>query len=35
MSVRAMDKSQEIQDMLNLIYDIYDEEGIPHTKESL
>jgi LysR family transcriptional regulator, benzoate and cis,cis-muconate-responsive activator of ben and cat genes len=35
MSVRAMDKSQEIQDMLDLIYDIYDEEGIPHTKESL
>ncbi|MBU3541947.1 LysR family transcriptional regulator [Polynucleobacter sp. MWH-Loch1C5] len=35
MSVRAMDKSHEIQDMLNLIYDIYDEEGIPHTKESL
>ncbi|MBU3585900.1 LysR family transcriptional regulator [Polynucleobacter sp. AM-26B4] len=35
MSVRAMDKSIEIQDMLSLIYDIYDEEGIPHTKESL
>lgn len=35
MSVRAMDKSIEIQDMLSLIYDIYDEEGIPHVKESL
>ena len=35
MSVRAMDKSQEIQNMLDLIYEIYDEEGIPHTKESL
>ncbi len=35
MSVRAMDKSLEIQDMLSLIYDIYDEEGIPHTKETL
>lgn len=35
MSVRAMDKSQEIQNMLDLIYEIYDEEGIPHTKETL
>jgi DNA-binding transcriptional LysR family regulator len=35
MSVRAMDKSPEIQNMLDLIYEIYDEEGISHTKESL
>lgn len=34
-SARAMDRSPEIQDLLTLIYDIYDEEGIPHTKESL
>ncbi len=35
MSVRAMDKSLEIQNMLNLIYEIYDEENIPHQKEIL
>lgn len=35
MSTRAMDRSQEILDLLQLIYDIYDEEGIPHTKETL
>lgn len=34
-STRAMDRSPEIQDLLSLIYDIYDEEGIPHTKETL
>ena len=34
-SARAMDRSPEIQDLLTLIYDIYDEEGIPHNKESL
>jgi DNA-binding transcriptional LysR family regulator len=35
MSTRIMDRSKELVDLLQLIYDIYDEEGIPHTKESL
>lgn len=35
MSVRSMDKSEEIDAMLRLIYRIYDEEGIPHTREVL
>lgn len=35
MSTRAMDKSEEIKEMLNLIYFIYDEEGVPYTREEL
>ena len=35
MSTRAMDKSEEIKEMLDLIYSIYDEEGVPYTREEL
>jgi hypothetical protein len=35
MSTRAMDKSEELKEMLNLIYRIYDEEGISYTREDL
>jgi len=35
MSTRSMDKSEEIKEMLDLIYSIYDEEGIPYTREEL
>lgn len=35
MSTRAMDKSEEIKEMLNLIYSIYDQEGIAFTREEL
>lgn len=35
MSVRSMDKSEEINEMLQLLYRIYDEEGISYIRESL
>ena len=35
MSTRAMDKSEDIKEMLDLIYCIYDEEGVPYTREEL
>ena len=35
MSMRAMDRSEEIKAMLDLIYGIYDEEGISYTREEL
>lgn len=35
MSTRSMDKSEEIKAMLDLIYSIYDEEGITYTREEL
>lgn len=35
MSVRSMDKSEEIYEMLQLIYRIYDEEGVSYTREEL
>lgn len=35
MSTRAMDKSEEIISMLDLIYSIYDEEGIQYVREEL
>jgi hypothetical protein len=34
-SARMMDKSEELNKLLQLIYDIYDAENIPHTKEIL
>lgn len=34
-SVRNMDKSEELVNMLAVIYEIYDEFGIPHVKEKL
>ncbi|MBU3590449.1 LysR family transcriptional regulator [Polynucleobacter sp. 78F-HAINBA] len=35
MSVRSMDKSEEINAMLQLLYRIYDEESIPYAREDL
>lgn len=35
MSLRALDKSEDIKAALNLIYGLYRSEGIPHTQESL
>lgn len=35
MSTRAMDKLEEIKAMLDLIYCIYDKEGIYYTREEL
>ena len=35
MSIRALDKSEDIKSMLALIYGLYRSEGIPHTQESL
>jgi LysR family transcriptional regulator, benzoate and cis,cis-muconate-responsive activator of ben and cat genes len=34
-SARHMDRSPELIDMLEVIYEIYDELGIPHVKHSL
>jgi DNA-binding transcriptional LysR family regulator len=34
-SVRNLDKSEELRNMLAVIYEIYDEAGIPHVKETL
>lgn len=34
-SVRNLDKSEELRNMLAVIYEIYDEVGIPHVKETL
>ena len=35
MSLRALDKSEDIKSMLTLIYGLYRSEGVPHTQESL
>jgi DNA-binding transcriptional LysR family regulator len=35
MSIRALDHSEAIQSLLQLIYGLYRAEGIPHTQESL
>ncbi|MFL6715284.1 MAG: LysR family transcriptional regulator [Burkholderiaceae bacterium] len=35
MSLRALDKSEDIKSMLALIYALYRSEGVPHTQESL
>jgi LysR family transcriptional regulator, benzoate and cis,cis-muconate-responsive activator of ben and cat genes len=35
MSIRALDKSDDIKSMLELIYGLYRAEGIPHTQEAL
>ncbi len=35
MSVRLMDQSEDLQFLLALIYDLYDEEKVPHIKEVL
>ena len=35
MSLRALDKSEDIKSMLALIYGLYRSEGVPHTQESL
>ena len=34
-SVRHMDRSPELEQMLAVIYEIYDDYGLPHVKESL
>jgi DNA-binding transcriptional LysR family regulator len=34
-SVRHMDRSPELQNMLAAVYSIYDDMGIPHVKETL
>jgi DNA-binding transcriptional LysR family regulator len=34
-SVRYMDRSPELQDMLGAVYSVYDDIGIPHVKEAL
>jgi hypothetical protein len=34
-SVRAMDRSPELENMLAAVYSIYDDLGIPHVKETL
>jgi DNA-binding transcriptional LysR family regulator len=34
-SVRLMDRSEELQNMLAIIYEIYDASGRPHVKEAL
>jgi DNA-binding transcriptional LysR family regulator len=34
-SVRAMDRSPELENMLAAVYSIYDDIGIPHVKETL
>ncbi|QCP09206.1 LysR family transcriptional regulator [Pseudoduganella umbonata] len=34
-SARAMDRSQELADMLAIIYEIYEERQIPHVREEL
>jgi DNA-binding transcriptional LysR family regulator len=35
MSIRALDKSEDIKSMLDLIYGLYRSEGIPHSQETL
>lgn len=35
MSLRALDKSEDIKSMLALVYELYRAEGVPHTQESL
>lgn len=35
MSIRALDKSEDIKSMLDLIYALYRSEGIPHSQEKL
>jgi hypothetical protein len=35
MSIRALDHSEDIRSMLDMIYGLYRSEGIPHTQESL
>ncbi|HEX8883875.1 MAG TPA: LysR family transcriptional regulator [Noviherbaspirillum sp.] len=35
MSLRALDKSEDIKSVLALIYELYRSEGVPHTQESL
>lgn len=35
MSLRALDKSEDLKSMLALIYELYRAEGVPHTRESL
>ena len=34
-SVRHMDRTPELEQMLAVIYDIYDDYGLPHTKQTL
>jgi len=35
MSIRALDKSEDIRSMLDLVYGLYRSEGVPHTQETL
>jgi hypothetical protein len=35
MSIRALDQSDDIKSLLDLIYGLYRSEGVPHTQESL
>ncbi|SFU81461.1 LysR family transcriptional regulator [Pseudoduganella namucuonensis] len=34
-SIRLMDRSEELRNMLQVIYDVYEARGIPHVKEEL
>jgi DNA-binding transcriptional LysR family regulator len=34
-SIRLMDRTEEIRNMLQIIYDVYESRGIPHVKEEL
>ncbi|CAN7221598.1 LysR family transcriptional regulator [Pseudoduganella sp. LjRoot289] len=34
-SIRLMDRSEELRNMLQIIYDVYESRGIPHVKEEL
>jgi hypothetical protein len=35
MSIRALDRSDDIRSLLDLIYGLYRSEGVPHTQEAL
>lgn len=35
MSIRALDKSEDIRSLLDLVYGLYRSEGVPHTQEML
>lgn len=35
MSLRALDKSEDIKSLLKLVYELYRAEGVPHAQESL
>ena len=35
MAIRMLDDSQDLRNLLTLIYEIYDDEGIPYVRETL